>query len=59
MRVAAALAGVLATLGVLTPASAAEAAEKPAAPGKHPNVILIVTDDQTLDSYVPDVMPHT
>jgi arylsulfatase A-like enzyme len=31
----------------------------PQATGKRPNVILIVTDDQTLDSYVPDVMPHT
>jgi N-acetylglucosamine-6-sulfatase len=27
--------------------------------GKRPNVVLIVTDDQTLASYAPDVMPHT
>jgi N-acetylglucosamine-6-sulfatase len=39
---------LLAALAIAAPAQAAR-----------PNVVLIVTDDQTLDSYTREVMPHT
>jgi N-acetylglucosamine-6-sulfatase len=48
---------LLAALSVASPAAAAPRGTGDE--GGRPNVVLIVTDDQTLASYAPDVMPHT
>ncbi len=57
MRVAAA-AALLAALVAAGTVDRARAQDDGQA-GEQPNVILIVTDDQTLASYAADVMPHT
>jgi N-acetylglucosamine-6-sulfatase len=48
---------LLAALALGSPA--AGAARGAGGEGGRPNIVLIVTDDQTLASYAPDVMPHT
>jgi N-acetylglucosamine-6-sulfatase len=50
-------AALLVALTAATPATAAPRGS--GGEGGRPNVVLVVTDDQSLASYTPDVMPHT
>ena len=55
MRVAVAAGALLAALTSPVPSALAAGTK----PKERPNIVLIVTDDQTLASYAPDVMPET
>jgi arylsulfatase A-like enzyme len=55
----ASLAGLLALLGTLDSLSVEAAGAAPRAPDPRPNVIVVITDDQSVDSFTAEYMPRT
>lgn len=49
----------VAALAIVAAAAVAAAAPTAAASAERPNIVVVVTDDQTLDQFSPEVMPQT